>query len=84
MPYCALRTADCAVYERSVVPTVTGLVGLSFRTTPRLEFMVESGLRYEAALHQDPSNLGFGPFVKSIYTGRRWSVPLTGNLRLLF
>lgn len=84
MPYCGLRTADCAVYERSVVPTVTGLVGLSFRMAPRLDFMVESGLRYEAALHQDPSHLGLGPFVDNIYTGRRWSVPVAGNLRLLF
>jgi len=81
--FCIDAVPSCGFYQRSTVPVFGAIVGVSFPIAPVTSLAVESGLRYQANLRKDPSTLGLG-FIDGIYTGGRWSIPITTTLRFRF
>ena len=85
--FCGIEASaapTCPFYQRSTVPVFSGIAGVSFQLTPSTSLAIESGLRYQSNLREDPTDLGFGPFVKDAYAGSRWSIPITTTLRVRF
>src|SRR4029079_17774307 len=85
--FCGIEASaapTCPFYQRSTVPVFSGIAGVSFQLAPSTSLAIESGLRSQSNLREDPTDLGFGPFVKDAYTGSRWSIPITTTLRVRF
>jgi len=85
--FCGIEASaapTCPFYQRSTVPVFSGIAGVSFQLAPSTSLAIESGVRYQSNLREDPTDLGFGPFVKDAYAGSRWSIPITTTLRVRF
>lgn len=81
---CDFAGANSRLYASTRTPTVAARAGVDVRLADRVSIGVESGFQYLFGLNADMSDLVVGFIGTDTFPGRRWSVPLTGVLRLAF
>lgn len=83
VPAAGVTLADTPFFDDSIVPVFGGDAGVLFGVSPRISVGVEGGLRYHGDLSQLEGLAGTG--LENLNdAGSRWSVPITGVLRLRF
>jgi hypothetical protein len=83
VPAAGVVLSDTPFYAASTVPVVGGDAGVLFALTSRVGFGVQTGLRYQGKLTDVDGLAGTG--LENLNdVGDRWSVPVTGLLRVRF
>jgi hypothetical protein len=82
---CDFAGANSRLYAASRAPLVAALAGVDLNVTGRVAIGVESAFQWQGGLTPDLADLRDGPFVsEETFPGRRWSIPVTGVLRVRF
>lgn len=83
VPAAGVTLADTPFYDDSLVPIFGADAGVLVEVTPRLSVGVEGGFRYQNDLSQLEGVAGTG--LENLNdVGKRWSVPISGVVRVRF
>jgi hypothetical protein len=83
VPAAGVTLPDTPFYDKSVVPTVGGDVGVLLAVAPRVALGVSGGLRYHTKLQELEGLAGTG--LEAINdVGDRWAFPVSATLRFTF
>lgn len=83
VPGAGVTLTDVPFFDDSTVPVVGGDLGVLFAVSPRVRIGVEGGLRYHSDLSEIEGLAGTG--LENLNdAGNRWSVPVSGVVRVGF
>lgn len=83
VPAANVTLRDVPFFDDSTVPVVGGDLGVLFSVSPRIRIGVEGGVRYHSDLKQIEGLSGTG--LENLNdAGHRWSVPVSGVVRIGF